>query len=49
MMDGAFYTLKDYLSLDDCGYDTINQDWFSVEEFDERVQKNLILTFVESI
>ncbi len=37
MMMDAYKNLKDYLKLDDCGYDTINGDWFTVEEFDERI------------
>jgi len=37
MMQGAYRSLKRYLDLDECGYDTVNQDYFNVEEFDERV------------
>jgi len=37
MMEGAYRSLKKYLDLDECGYDTVNQDYFTVEEFDERV------------
>ncbi len=37
MMEGAYRSLKRYLDLDECGYDTVNQDYFTVEEFDERV------------
>jgi len=37
MMQDAYRSLKRYLDLDECGYDTVNQDYFTVEEFDERV------------
>ena len=37
MMEGSYIALKKYLNLDECGYDTINTDWFTVEEFDERI------------
>ena len=37
MMEGAYRSLKKYLDLDECGYDTVNQDFFTVERFDERV------------
>lgn len=37
MMEGAYRSLKKYLNLDKCGYDTVNQDYSTVEEFDERV------------
>ena len=37
MMEGAYRSLKKYLDLDECGYDTVNQDYFTVEEFDERM------------
>ncbi len=38
-MQGAYDSLKKYLGLNECEYDTINQDYFTVEEFDERVLK----------
>ncbi|MDD3699565.1 MAG: hypothetical protein PHI00_07455, partial [Atribacterota bacterium] len=41
MMQNAYYKLKRHMRLDECGYDTINSDWFTVEEFDERVLKYL--------
>ncbi len=37
MMEGAYRSLKKYLNLDECGYDTVNQDYSTVEELDERV------------
>jgi uroporphyrinogen decarboxylase len=45
MMKGAYLSLKKYLKLDECGYDTINPDWFTVEEFDERVLKYFNIDF----
>jgi uroporphyrinogen decarboxylase len=39
MMDGAYRALKKYLNLDDCGYDSINPEWFTVDEYDERILK----------
>jgi len=35
MMEYSYENLKKYLNLDDCEYDTINNDYFMVEEFDE--------------
>jgi len=32
MMEGAYRSLKKYLDLDECGYDTVNQDYFTVEQ-----------------
>lgn len=37
MMQNAYSNLKKYMGFDECGYDTISGDWFTVEEFDERV------------
>jgi uroporphyrinogen decarboxylase len=37
MMKNAYNSLKHYFNLDECGYDTINSDYFTVEEFDERI------------
>lgn len=37
MMGNSYRALKKYLKLDECGYDTYNEDYFVVEEFDERV------------
>ncbi|GAI36883.1 unnamed protein product, partial [marine sediment metagenome] len=37
MMEGSYKALKKYLNLDQCDYDTVNPDWFTVEEFDERI------------
>lgn len=37
MMQNAYFNLKKYLNLDECGYDTISGEWYTVEEFDERV------------
>lgn len=37
MMENPYKRLKKYLKLDECKYDTINSDYFVVEEFDERV------------
>jgi uroporphyrinogen decarboxylase len=45
MMEGAYKTLKKYLKLDECGYDTINPDWFTVDEFDERVLQYFDIDF----
>ncbi|MCL5072252.1 MAG: uroporphyrinogen decarboxylase [Actinobacteria bacterium] len=45
MMKGAYRAFKDYLKLDDCGYDTINPDWYTVDEFDERVLEFLGIDF----
>ena len=45
MMQNAYYKLKKHMRLDECGYDTINSDWFTVEEFDERVLKYLDIDF----
>ena len=39
MMGSSYKALKKYLSLNECGYDIVNDDWFTVEEFDERVLK----------
>lgn len=39
IMENSYLALKKFLNLDECGYDTINQDWFTVEEFDERILK----------
>ena len=45
MMVGAYEALKAHLGLDQCGYDTVNPDWFTVEEFDERVLEHLGIDF----
>ena len=45
MMEHAYKNLKKYLNLDECGYNTINGDWFTVEEFDERVFKLFDIDF----
>ena len=45
MMEHAYFALKKYLNLDECGYDTVNQDWFTVEEFDERVLEYFDIDF----
>lgn len=45
MMVEAYEALKTHLGLDECGYDTVNQDWFTVEEFDERVLEHLDVDF----
>lgn len=45
MMVDAYKTLKAYLKLDECGYDTVNGDWFTVEEFDERVLEYFDIDF----
>ena len=37
MMINPYNALKNYFDLDECGYDTINNDYFVVEEFDERI------------
>lgn len=37
MMVDAYEKLKKYLKMDDCGYDTVNRDWFTVDEFDEKI------------
>lgn len=39
MMEHAYKNLKKHLNLDECGYDTVNADWFTIEEFDERILK----------
>lgn len=45
MMQGAYRSLKEYLKLDECGCDTVNQDYFTVEEFDERVLERFDIDF----
>jgi len=45
MMQNAYFKLKKYMNLDECGYDTINGDWFTVEEFDERVLEYFDIDF----
>ena len=45
MMESSYKALKKYLKLDECGYDTINGDWFTVEEFDERILKLFDIDF----
>jgi len=45
MMESSYKALKKYLNLNKCGYDTINDDWFTVEEFDERVLKLFDIDF----
>ncbi|MBN2072376.1 MAG: hypothetical protein JW770_00340, partial [Actinobacteria bacterium] len=45
MMQNAYHNLKKYMGLDECGYDTINTDWFTVEEFDERILKSFDIDF----
>ena len=45
MMKNAYYSLKKYLNLDECGYDTINSDYFVVEEFDERILRFFDIDF----
>ena len=45
MMEGAYRSLKKYLDLDQCGYDTVNQDYFTVEEFDDRVLEHFDIDF----
>ena len=45
MMQDPYKALKKYLQLDECGYDTINPDSFTVEEFDERVLEHLDIDF----
>jgi uroporphyrinogen decarboxylase len=45
MMERPYKALKKYLGLDECGYDNINNDWFTVEEFDERVLRFFDIDF----
>lgn len=45
MMINPYKALKKYFGLDDCGYDTINGDYFVVEEFDERILKTFDIDF----
>ncbi len=45
MMQNAYTALKTHMGLDECGYDTINPDWYTVEEFDERVMEYLDIDF----
>lgn len=45
MMQGAYKNFKKYLNLDECGYDTVNTDWFTVMEYDERVLEYLDIDF----
>ena len=45
MMERHYKALKKYLGLDECGYDSINNDWFTVEEFDERVLRFFDIDF----
>ncbi|MBN2072566.1 MAG: uroporphyrinogen decarboxylase [Actinobacteria bacterium] len=45
MMINPYNALKKYLGLDECGYDTINGDYFVVEEFDERILKIFDIDF----
>jgi len=45
MMQNSYFNLKKHLGLDECGYETINGDWFTVEEFDERVLKYFDIDF----
>lgn len=45
IMQGAYKDLKKYLNLDECGYDNINSDWFTVEELDERVLQYFDIDF----
>lgn len=45
MMAEAYEALKAHLGLDECGNDTVNPDWFTVEEFDERLLKQLDVDF----
>jgi len=39
MIKNAYNSLKHYFNLDECGYDTINSDYFTVAEFDERIHQ----------
>ena len=45
MMKDAYTALKAHVGLDQCGYDTVNEDWFTIEEFDERVLEYLDVDF----
>ena len=45
MMQNSYKNLKKYLDFDECGYETINGDWFTVEEFDERVMELFDIDF----
>jgi uroporphyrinogen decarboxylase len=45
MMEDPYRALKAQLGLDECGCDTVNPDWFTVEEFDERVLEYLDIDF----
>ncbi len=45
MMINPYKALKKYFGLDDCGCDTINSDYFVVEEFDERILKTFDIDF----
>ena len=45
MMEGSYRVLKKHMGMDECGYDTVNPDWFTVEEFDERILESLDIDF----
>ena len=45
MMQGAYEELKEHLGMGPCGYDTVNADWFTVEEFDERLLEYFDIDF----
>lgn len=45
MMQGSYRALKKYLGLDDSEYEIIDQDWFVVVEFDERLLQFLEIDF----
>jgi len=45
MMQNAYFNLKNALGLEPVDYERINQDWFVVEEFDERVLQRFDIDF----
>jgi len=45
LMETAYKSLKRYLNLDECGYDNVNEDWFTVEELDERLLEYFDIDF----
>lgn len=45
MMESAYRSLKEYLKLGPCEYEIINQDYFVIEEFDERVLEYFDIDF----
>jgi len=49
IMQGAYKDLKKYLHLDECGYDDVCPDWFTVTEFDERVLEYFDVDFNSEI